>query len=338
LIERDEAMVRILFLTDTHLRGTAPAARTDDFAAAVKAKLAEVVGIAEALGVDAVVHGGDLFDLPEPGVGQVGEYLEILSRLPVPLYVVPGNHDVYGHNLSTLNRTLLGLLGRVGVVNVLVRGSAVIVKDGVRVRITAQGFHTEIDRRDLAWDYVVPPAAKDGCDYAVHVVHGMLLPRAEVSAAPFLPAATAAEDVVALTGADYTLAGHYHLPWEVRVGGKVALNPGALVRLSYDARELARRPQVAVIEADEKGIRHRYVPLSCARPGEEVFDTARVDADRAREEARAEFLASLEAFGGGPHGVDPEDVLRETMARMGVGPEVEAEVWERYQRARASVL
>lgn len=330
-------MLRILYLTDTHLRGTAPASRTDDFAAAVKAKLAEVVGLAESLNAAAVVHGGDLFDLPEPGVGQVGEYLEILSRIHAPLFVVPGNHDIYGHNPSTLPRTLLGLLARVGVVRILGREPVIVEGGGVRVRLTGQGFHPEMDRRGPAEDYAVPPAAVDGCDYAVHVVHGMLLPRAEISSAPFLPAATAAEDVLAVTGADYTLAGHYHSPWEVCTGGRAAANPGALVRVTSEARELARRPQVMVIEAGREGISHRYVPLSSARPGEEVLDTARLDADRAREEARAEFLASLEAFGGGPHGIDPEEVLRETMTRMGVGPEVEAEVWRRFQVARAGL-
>jgi DNA repair exonuclease SbcCD nuclease subunit len=330
-------MLRFLYLTDTHLRGTAPAARKDDFAASVKAKLAEVVELAETLNAAAVVHGGDLFDLPEPGVGQVGEYLEILSKLHVPLFVVPGNHDVYGHNPSTLPRTILGLLARVGVVQILGREPVIIEGGGVRVRLTGQGFHPEMDRRGPAEDYAVPPSAADGCDYAVHVVHGMLLPRAEISSAPFLPAATAAEDVLAVTGADYTLAGHYHSPWEMHVDGRTAANPGALVRVTSEARELARRPQVMVIEACRDGIRHRYIPLSSARPGEEVLDAARLDADRAREEARAEFLASLEAFGGGSHGIDPEEVLRETMARMDVGAEVEAEVWRRFQEARAGI-
>lgn len=330
-------MLRFPYLTDTHLRGTAPAARKDDFAASVKAKLAEVVELAETLNAAAVVHGGDLFDLPEPGVGQVGEYLEILSKLHVPLFVVPGNHDIYGHNPSTLSRTLLGLLARVGVVQILGLKPVIIEGGGVRVRLTGQGFHPEMDRRGPAEDYAVPPAAADGCDYAVHVVHGMLLPRAEISSAPFLPAATAAEDVLAVTGADYTLAGHYHSPWEVCVDGRAAVNPGALVRVTSEARELARRPQVVVVEVCRDGIRHRYIPLSSARPGEEVLDAARLDADRAREEARAEFLASLEAFGGGSHGIDPEEVLRETMARMDVGAEVEAEVWRRFQEARAGI-
>ncbi|NHM27986.1 serine/threonine protein phosphatase [Desulfofundulus sp. TPOSR] len=321
--------MRLLYFTDTHLRGTAPAARTDDFGTAVRDKLAEVVRLANELSVSAVLHGGDLFDLPEPGLGQVGEYLEILRGVHAPLYVVPGNHDVYGHNPATLPRTLLGFLARMGLVRLLDREPVYLEGGGVRLQLTGRGYHAGIDRRDPALDYTVE---KRDCDFAVHVAHGMLLPRSVISSAPFLPAATAAEEVLEATGADYTLAGHYHMPWEIWVGGKVALNPGALVRLSAHSEEIARTPGVVVLECSGSGISHRYVPLECARPGEEVLSRAHLDAARAREESRAAFLAGLELFRGERFAVmEPEEVLREVLARTGAGPEVEAEAWRRFQ-------
>ncbi|WP_194174838.1 metallophosphoesterase family protein [Desulfofundulus thermobenzoicus] len=321
--------MRLLYFTDTHLRGTAPAARTDDFAAAVRAKLSEVVRLANELKVSAVLHGGDLFDLPEPGLGQVGEYLEILRRFRAPLYVVPGNHDAYGHNPATLPRTLLGFLARMGLVRLLNREPVYLEGGGVRLQLTGQGYHAGIDRRDPGPDYAVE---KRDCDFAVHVAHGMLLPRSVISSAPFLPAATAAEEALEATGADYTLAGHYHMPWEVRIGGKVALNPGALVRLSAHPDEIARTPRVVVLECAGGGVSHRYVALECARPGEEVLSRAHLDAARVREESRAAFLAGLESFRGERFAVmEPEEVLREVLARAGAGPEVEAEIWRRFQ-------
>lgn len=322
--------MRLLYLTDTHLRGLAPEARVDDFAETVKAKLREVVLLAGRLKVSAVIHGGDLFDLPEPGLGQVGEYIEILSGLKAPFYAVPGNHDLYGNNPSTLPRALFGFLARVGFVRLLTRAPVFFdLGGGKKLQLTGQGCHPEIDRRDWTLDYVV---AKKEADFAVHVVHGMLLPRSVISSAPFLPAATPAEDVLEATKADVTLAGHYHVPWEIDVDGKTALNPGALVRLSAHPDEMDRLPQVAVLECSPEGVSCRCLPLMCVRPGGEVLSRAHLDAARAREESRAAFLAGLESFRGERFALaEPADVLRETLVRMGAGPEVEAEAWRRFQ-------
>jgi len=322
--------MRLLFFTDTHLRGTPPEARTDNFNETVKDKLAEVASLARRLGAGAVIHGGDFFDVPEPGLAHVGECVEILARLPVPLYTVPGNHDIHGHNPSTLPRTLLGFLVRLGAVKLLGRDPVFLSLPGdKKLQLTGQGFHAEIDRRDWVLDYVV---GKKETDFAVHVVHGMLLPRGIVSSASFLPAATPAEDVLAATKADVTLCGHYHIPWEARLDGKLALNPGALVRLSARPEEVGRVPQVLLLEFSEEGFSHKYIPLRSARPGSEVLDRSHLDAARARAGAREAFLAGLGEFRGERFAaMEPAEVLRETLARLGAGPDVAAEAWRRLQ-------
>lgn len=319
--------LRFLYFTDTHLRGNPPEARVDDFAESVKAKLREIVSLAGDLGVAAAIHGGDLFDVPEPGLGQVGEYLEILRGLPCPLYIVEGNHDIYGHNPATLPRTLLGLLVRLGVVRLLTPEPVYFGDGNVRVQITGRGFHAEIDRRSPALDYA---AAKRGCDVAVHVAHGMALP-GELDGAGFLPVFTPLADIAGATEADYTLLSHYHFPFEAKIDGKRFLNPGSLVRLSAHPSDAARMPQVLVLDIDGAAS-HRFVPLSCARLGEEVLDRAHLDARQYREERREAFLASLGEMRAAWSGaVEPEAVLRETLARMGAGAKVEAEAWRRFQ-------
>lgn len=56
--------MKILYMTDTHIRGTSPRSRTDDFQQAIREKIEEVIDIAERERVDLVLHGGDLFDRP----------------------------------------------------------------------------------------------------------------------------------------------------------------------------------------------------------------------------------------------------------------------------------
>lgn len=323
-------MVRFLYVTDTHLRSTAPASRTDDFAASVLSKIREVVSIANSYGVHAVLHGGDLFDIPEPGLGQVGLFLEALRNLRVPILIAPGNHDMYGHNPNTLERTLLGLLKRIGFLDYLTPEPRRFEDGEVKVQVTGQGFHAEIDRRDITLDYAVRKLPE--CDYAIHVAHGMVLPQRVISNAPFLPTATAAEDILQITEADYTLTGHYHLPFEISDGEKRVANPGALVRLSAIQEEIDRTPSVMLIECSRNEIDHQIIPLSCAKPGSEVIDRSHIDAEQVRRERRQAFLSSLEEFRGDRFAaLEPEMVLSEVLNRFQASPEVQGEVWKRFQ-------
>lgn len=60
--------------------------------------------------VDYILHGGDLFDRPDIAISVVSTFAKIFKEAPAPIYIVSGNHDIYGHNPDTLNRTVMGLL------------------------------------------------------------------------------------------------------------------------------------------------------------------------------------------------------------------------------------
>ena len=52
--------LKILFLTDTHIRGTNPKNRIDDFVQTLENKLCEIVNIINEENIDFVIHGGDI--------------------------------------------------------------------------------------------------------------------------------------------------------------------------------------------------------------------------------------------------------------------------------------
>src|SRR5690606_16577114 len=103
------------FFTDVHLTNRIPASRVDNYPQTILAKVREVGEIARARGVDIIVNGGDVFHSPAVERGLSGELAEIIRSFPAPVYVVPGNHDLFGQNPDTLNQTMLGLLIRSGV-------------------------------------------------------------------------------------------------------------------------------------------------------------------------------------------------------------------------------
>jgi len=278
--------MKLLFLTDTHIRGTNPSRRLDDFKETLLRKLTEVREIAIEEEVDYILHGGDLFDRPDTAPSVVGEFVKVLRTYPKPIYIVAGNHDLYGHNPQTLPRTMLGLLIASGVVN-LIPDEPILLNDdnGTILQLSGKNFDYTIDNKNSDAYYVKKGSS---ADYAIHIVHGMLLDR------PFFESGfTLIEDVE--TEADITIAGHYHLGFGVKdYKGRYFLNPGSLVRASADIKEINRTPQVAIIDLkDEININLRK--LKSAQKGKAVLDRTAIEEEKFRDKKLAEFIRQIKA-------------------------------------------
>lgn len=323
--------MKLLFLTDTHHRGTTPQNRLDNFPATQRAKLQEVLGLVERHGVDFVLHGGDFWDTPFPALNVCGEVLEVYQNCKAPIYAIAGNHDLYGHNLQTLPRTMLGFLARLGVINLLAPGEVICLKkDGLQVQLTGQSFHHELDRRDPVLDYCV---AKGPCDFAIHMVHGLL---AHQSLGEVIR--HTAVDRIVETEADLTLVGHYHLGFPaLEVNGRHFLNPGALVRVNNHPTEMARRPQVLLIDLSGGDITYDFIPLTAALPGEAVLDRSQVEAQVAREERLAQFVQEV-TVAGEYHGLSIEEMLGEIAAKETLPAAVREEALRRIGLAQERLL
>lgn len=325
--------MRLLVVADTHLRGTAPQGRRDDFFATCLAKLAEVVDLTESLGVDALLHLGDVFDRPDLAPGVVREFVLVLRRCRVPVYGIVGNHDVYGHNPDSLSRTLLGLVEALGGLRLLARGEVVRLGGGgdLTVQLTGAPFRYDIDSGD-GEDYVVKKEA--GADVAIHMAHGMLLEKPWVAGLDY----TLIDRVAPRTEADLTLVGHYHLGYSrlplEPVPGRLFANPGALVRLDATLPEITRHPQVLLVEVEGRGIGLRAIPLRSARPGEEVLDRSLIEAAADRQKGLDDFIQRVRAAWDGRHLHSVEDVVMAIAAGEGYPEEVKVEALRRVGLAR----
>jgi exonuclease SbcD len=293
--------VKVLYLTDTHIRGTSPRSRLDDLPQALLGKLHEVVALAREQNVTAILHGGDLFDRPDVAPAVALEFLRALMAAPCPIYGITGNHDVFGFNPMTVPRTMLGLFDGFGLFRLIRPGEpAWLEADGLKVQVTGQEFHAELDRRNPVLDYCVVPAGQGGslherhpkADFSLHLTHGMLLER------PFFEgsAHTLLEAIMPHTVADVTFGGHYHPGWSKvhEVDGRLFINPGALVRLGNQAADYRRSVQVVLLELERgQPITYQVIPLRAGRPGEEVLDRSQEGAQMARERALADFIQGI---------------------------------------------
>ncbi|RKD26806.1 hypothetical protein BEP19_16550 [Ammoniphilus oxalaticus] len=319
--------MRFLFLTDTHIRGTAPANRLDPFPETLKLKLKEAVAVANELQVEAVLHGGDVFDVPAPSPSVVGEFLSIFNALQAPLYGIVGNHDVFAHNPQTLDRTMLGLANKLGVIRIIHPGERIYFeKKGQRVQVTGQHFHLDLDRRDPTLDYCV---TKEQADVAIHLVHGMLLDR------PFIEGvAHTLIDQIVQTEADLTLCGHNHLGFPDTIkDGKMFVNPGALVRLSNHPREISRTPQLVLIEVNDQKLSYRKMPLRSAPHGKDVLDRSQGEEAIYREQKMRQVVDQIRQAGQFQY-ANVHELIEQLASREGIEPAVRQIVLEQIAQAQ----
>lgn len=281
--------MKILYFTDTHIRGTNPRNRKDDFEQTLKMKIQEVVEISNREKVDYVFHGGDLFDRPDVSIAIVGEFAKIFQKFKMPVYIVSGNHDIYGHNPKTLNRTMLGLLTNLGLINLVDENPIYLEKGGIKIQLTANPYNIGMEDAANKYKYKVLKKAED-VDFAIHLVHGFLLDK------PFLknvPHTLISE--ISDTLADITLAGHYHIGFKTQIiDNKYFINPGSLVRISNSMQEIKRKPKVVLINLSDK-IEIKDIFLKNALPGELVLDRTEIESAKFKRSKMYEFKEIIES-------------------------------------------
>ena len=282
--------MKILFMTDTHLTAKSPQSRTDIYETTTLKKFTEIGHIIKNNNVDLVIHGGDMFHTAKVSLRYAGHIAEIIKSWGVPVHVVPGNHDVYGYNLSTIDQTILGLYSRSGVIKLLTRDNPLLVDiNGSTLAIEGQEYYADIDKGNMT-DYRIDTV---GADYSLLVTHSMLLPK------PFFPDIphTLIENVV--TDANLVLAGHYHPGFdEVLMNGTYFINPGATIRVESSRMEI---PKVMVLDFQEKpggGIvaGWDYIKLQSAKPREDVFDIANKLAKKHSNQVVTAFKQDIESI------------------------------------------
>lgn len=282
--------MRLLYLTDTHIRGTSPRSRTDDYQQTLKHKLQEIQGLIQEHEVDIVLHGGDVFDRPNLSPAVVRDFVQLFQQFDVPIYAVAGNHDIYGHNPATLDRTMLGLLDALGIIQLLDEGDHVRIDRGdISVQLSGRAFHFDLDKREVSSDYCV--TNQTGAEYTIHMVHGMLVNRG----LPDGVAHTLLDQVKLSSAPDILLTGHYHagFPME-RHDGKYIINPGAIARVNNHPSEISRMPQVVLIELTDE-IQIQFLPLQTAEAGEIVLDRTYLEQAQYRQEKFDSFVQEIQA-------------------------------------------
>ncbi|MCX7610309.1 MAG: AAA family ATPase [Ignavibacterium sp.] len=251
--------MKFLFFTDPHLKSKNPVGRIDNYKKSVLEKINEIVHIANKEKVEYVICGGDLFDSPRVGFELIGDLIDVLSQLNSKMYVVPGNHDLFGYNIKSLPYTALGLLSKMNVVEIFTRENPIIYDDFV---FEAQPYYLGIDKDNKHEDYQTNFSDK----YSILIPHGMLLDK---PIHPSIP--TTLVDELQNNVPNMILVGHYHPGFEYKNDKTIVINPGSLARIETTTSN-KRIPKIVLLNWENNQMNYQYIYLKRAKPSEEVLN------------------------------------------------------------------
>jgi len=295
--------LRIGILGDTHYTNKKPARRLDDFWETQKRKTRQALGIFNKRGCDCVIQVGDTFDNPMVSYSVVSELIEMFRDYENPIFVVFGQHDLFGHSSVTLPNSPIKVLESAQAISILTHLPNFVGFNGDSqgIQVYGAGFGQEI------------PKPNSHTDYNVLVTHRMIGDR------PLFPDQELENPVQFLkTHPEYNLivAGDYHYRFISRYQGRVIVNPGALVRKSISQFDLEHEPAVMVFETTTGEI--EVVKLDI-EPVDRVFDMTPV---QKRDDSKlAKFIEDLRKQHGESDHIGWRHRLIQTMDEKGCSAE-----------------
>lgn len=292
-------MIKLLWRTDVHLADKTPRRRTGDWTHDVVTKLQWIGDLATSNKIDAVLDGGDFFDVKSPTRNShslVRQAFYAHENYPCPVYALVGNHDVKYGKYEYLPEQPLGVLFSSKLFQEFGGDKEVtIVKDGVKVRIVGIPYH------GTAYDFSLLSNLKKGNeDYLLVACH--LLARKGETGSMF-----ESEDIVGynfldtIPDVDCWFFGHWHKDQGITKlpNGSYVVNVGSLTRGSLHLDDLDREPCVVEVQASLEGlelVRHN-VPIRPATEAFKIEEAVREKEDKQRMVDIVERMKALASDG-----------------------------------------
>lgn len=232
--------MKIININDLHLRPTAPLNRKDDYVEAQFRKLDYIIDYVNK--VDGMlVIGGDVFDraINHPS-WFLNRVMGAFLMCDEPIHIIPGNHDLLGHNLEKFGDNTLSLLTYALVWGGVYHDIQFAATDNTLLTFVPFGADTE---------HVRPrPGAKN-----ILVVHE---PVFEDTVPFYMPDALTVDQLEAkYPGFDLYIAGDIHIPCQK----SKTLVSGSMMRMTTAQKD--HRPQFFVIDSETLEVTVEYLPI-----------------------------------------------------------------------------
>lgn len=265
--------MKILHVTDSHGTVKGPESRKDIYYVSFLQKLYELGIIIKQQKIDMVIHTGDLFHTARVSDKFTGQTAQIIKAMGVPFYVVPGNHDIEGYTVDTIDQTKLGLLAKTGVITLLDREHPIVLhgKEGneeYSVAVSGQEYYAHIDEGNMR-DFEMQ---QDEADFNILAIHSYIT---DIPQHPDIKC-TMCQDII--TDADIILTGHYHRQFEWSDGQNLDIfNPGSMMRVEQTEYNKTHMPHYGILDIglDSNGSiswDYTFHQFRVAKPSTTIFD------------------------------------------------------------------
>lgn len=266
-----------IFIADPHFTDKNPPNRIDNYLDAISLKFQESLEIAKNLKVDYVVILGDLFDTYEPSAIVRNRVIDIISKgnnfnkWPFEIFLVVGNHDIYGKNPQTMDMTAIKTLEAVGLLKIC------DVSD--KYGIYFGHYKNDIEKE------------KVDTDLPILAMHSNIVHTPAIFSDSIL-----IKDFWTNENNKLVISGHYHAGYNIikKEPGLFFANPGSLGRLSItDANN--HLIQIAMVELKDSEVYNiEYIALHSAQPCDMVFDMKTVKENKKQKVDITEFINSID--------------------------------------------
>jgi len=263
-----------ILTADIELRAYAPLCRTDDHWKTQERKIKWLRELQEKHDMIPILDAGDLFDKKykvNPSHELLGWAIE---NLPRPFYTVPGNHDLPGKSIENYQNSAMAVLEKAGILTY-------VNKEFVDIKMV-ENRYGQYEIIGFPWGKeIIQPS---GILSSIALIHTMVYK--DSPPFPGCEGYSAKELMNLLPDFDLIVSGHNHQTFTHKIGNRILVNPGSLMR--NDADQIDHKPSVFLWYAETNEIEQVFVPI---RKG--VISREHIEEANARETRLDAFVEKL---------------------------------------------
>ena len=237
---------KFLITGDLHLTNKKPKNRTDDYVKTQKAKIDFIFDLAIKEKVNAILQPGDLFDHFNIPDSLKREWIIYFREKGIPIFTVPGQHDMRYHS-SNINNTPMGVLDGSGAIKILKETPWLYPHRGEKdIMIYGAGWNKEvagISMFELKGIYIL-------------VTHQMIIQDKKLWKGQ---EGTKAKSLLFKYPFDLIVSGDNHQSFTQERKGSHLVNCGSLMRSAIDQHD--HQPCVYIYDIDKLSLTKYDIPI-----------------------------------------------------------------------------
>ena len=232
--------MKLLYISDLHLRPTSPLNRKDDYVETQWGKLRFIIDYANEHEATMII-GGDLFDRAANHPSWfLNKVMSCFLNLNQPVHIIPGNHDLLGHDLQTVESNSIKLFSYLHKNCYLYDSNGYAFLEGSAIRFNPFGLPPDIENLNEEYNNIL-------------VLHEPVFE----DTVPFYmsEALTVDELEYKYPGFDLYLAGDIHIPCQK----SKTLVSGSMMRMT--TAQKTHKPRFYMIDTETLAVETVFIPI-----------------------------------------------------------------------------